>query len=72
MITNESEQEWADRVGNTVATIATTLLIGILCYVVLISLYSAITQTFMQRHTISRSDDATKDTSLIRCINLNH
>jgi len=35
MITNESEQEWADRIGKTAATIATALLIGILCYVVL-------------------------------------
>lgn len=34
MITDESEEEWADRVGNTAAAIATVLLIGILCYVV--------------------------------------
>jgi hypothetical protein len=35
MIGNESEQEWADRVGGPAATIATVLLIGILCYIVL-------------------------------------
>ena len=32
MIMNESEEEWADRIGNTVAVIATALMIGIFCY----------------------------------------
>jgi len=36
MIFDESEQEWAERVGTPAATVAATLLIGLFCYFLLI------------------------------------
>jgi len=36
MIFDESEQEWAERVGTAAATVAATLLIGLFCYFLLI------------------------------------
>ena len=36
MIFDENEQEWADRVGKPVATVAVALLIGLLCYFLVI------------------------------------
>jgi hypothetical protein len=38
MILNESQQEWADRVGGPAATIAIAILTGLYCYVFLIPL----------------------------------
>ena len=38
MIFNESQQEWADRVGGPAATIAIAILTGLYCYVFLIPL----------------------------------
>jgi IMP cyclohydrolase len=36
MIFDESEQEWAERVGTPAATVAATRLIGLFCYFLLI------------------------------------
>ncbi len=36
MIWDESEQEWAERIGRPAATVAATLLIGLFCYFLLV------------------------------------